>query len=283
MLAIKGAGSVQLTPTAANKNYLTKMFLNEKVTSDVEGVSFYKRTQSIPVKDGDVIYIGCGEKAWPSMNKQGAEAREYTGTWYALRVVDVSKGASTVESMIDALPEVSAVNYGNYQLYVNAVAAARASFNALNSKQQKSVDPKKLAELEKLEQAVASFQAIDEVKDKLDKLPGAGDLTIKDQDAVKAAQKAYDKLTDEQKEYLSFAQIDKMKDLTSRMDEIIKENPTPTPTPGGNGGSKKPSQSTGKDVKSGNTGDAGITLYWGMGLVAVLAGAVIVIRKRKEN
>ena len=288
VLAINGAGSVQLTPTAANKNYLTKMFLNEKVTSDTEGVSFYKRTQSIPVKDGDVIYIGCGEKAWPSMNKQGAEAREYTGTWYALRVVDVNKGASTVESMIDELPDASGVKYGNYQLYVNAVAAARASFNALNSKQQKSVDAKKLAELEKLEAAIAQFQAIDEVKDKLDKLPSAGDLTIKDQDAVKAAKEAYDKLTDEQKEYLSFAQSDKMKDLTSRMDEIIKENPTPTPTPGGNTGNnssaKNPYQKdNGKDVKSGNTGDAGITLYVGMGLVAVLAGAVIITRKRKEN
>ena len=190
--------------------------------------------------------------------------------------------------MINDLPEVSSVKYGNYQLYMNAVAAARASFNALNSKQQKSVDAKKLAELEKLEAAIAQFQAIDEVKDQLDKLPNAGSLTIKDQDAVKAAQEAYDKLTDEQKEYLSFAQIDKMKDLTSRMDEIIKENPTPTPTPGGNTGNnssaKNPYQKAdGKDVKSGNTGDAGVTLYVGMGLVAVLAGAVIVIRKRKEN
>ena len=129
------------------------------------------------------------------MNKQGAEAREYTGTWYALRVVDVNKGASTVESMIDELPEVSSVKYGNYQLYVNAVAAARASFDALNSKQQKSVDAKKLAELEKLEAAIAQFQAIDELKDQLDKLPGAGDLTIEDQEAVKAAKEAYDKLT----------------------------------------------------------------------------------------
>ena len=62
---------------------------------------------------------------------------------------------------------------------------------------------------------------------------------------------------------------------------------TVTKTANGNtGGStgNKPSQpTTGKDVKSGNTGDAGITLYLGMGLVAVLAGAVIVSRKRKEN
>lgn len=49
---------------------------------------------------------------------------------------------------------------------------------------------------------------------------------------------------------------------------------------------KKPGGSTTPDkkpVKSGNTGDAGITLYLGMALVAVLAGAVIVTRKRKEN
>ena len=288
VLAIKGAGSVQLTPTASNKNYLTKMFLNEKVTSDTEGVSFYKRTQSIPVKDGDVIYIGCGEKAWPSMNKQGAEAREYTGTWYALRVVDVNKGASTVESMIDELPDVSGVKYGNYQLYVNAVAAARASFNALNSKQQKSVDAKKLAELEKLEAAIAQFQAIDEVKNKLDKLPSAGDLTIEDQEAVKAAKEAYDKLTPEQKAELTGMEIEKMGELTTRMDEIVKDNSKPNPGKPGNGGNnssaKNPYQKdNGKDVKSGNTGDAGVTLYVGLGLVAVLAGVVIVIRKRKEN
>ena len=288
VLAIKGAGSVQLTPTASNKNYLTKMFLNEKVTSDVEGVSFYKRTQSIPVKDGDVIYIGCGEKAWPSMNKQGAEAREYTGTWYALRVVDVNKGASTVESMIDELPDVSGVKYGNYQLYVNAVAAARASFNALNSKQQKSVDAKKLAELEKLEAAIAQFQAVDEVKGQLDKLPNAGSLTINDRDAVKAAKDAYDKLTPEQKAELTGMEIEKMGELTSRMDEIVKDNSKPNPGKPGNGGNnssaKNPYQKdNGKDVKSGNTGDAGVTLYVGMGLVAVLAGVVIVIRKRKEN
>ena len=288
-LAIDSAeADIQVTPTAANKNYLTKMFLNEKVTSDVEGVSFYKRTQSIPVKDGDVIYIGCGEKAWPSMNKQGAEAREYTGTWYALRVVDVSKGASTVESMIDELPEVSSVKYGNYQLYMNAVAAARASFDALNSEQQKSVDAKKLAELEKLEAAIAQFQAIDEVKDKLDKLPSAGDLTIEDQEAVKAAKEAYDKLTPEQKAELTGMEIEKMGELTTRMDEIVKDNSKPNPGKPGNGGNnssaKNPYQKdNGKDVKSGNTGDAGITLYVGMGLVAVLAGAVIVTRKRKEN
>ena len=275
-LAIDSAkADIQVTPTAANKNYLTKIFLNEKVTDNSEGFSFYKRTQTIPVKAGDVIYVGCGENGWPTMNGSGQR-----GTWYVLRVIDINADASAVTGMINDLPEVSAVKYGNYQLYMNAVAAARASYNALSTEQQKLVDT---TELEKLEAAIAQFQAIDEVKDQLDKLPSAGDLTIEDQEAVKAAKEAYDKLTPEQKAELTGLEIDKMDEVTARMDEIVKDNSKPNPGKPGNGGNKKPSQSTGKDVKSGNTGDAGVTLYVGMGLVAVLAGAVVITRKRKEN
>ena len=282
------AAEVRLTPTASNKNFLTKIFLNNKVTDNTEGASFYKRTQYIPVTSGDVIYVGCGERAWPSMNNQEGNTQSNDGTWYALRVVNVKGDAGAVNDMIDALPSASAVKYSSYQQFVDAVAAARTVYDTLDDAAKKAVDPAKLEKLAELEKAIADFQAIDDVKDQLDKLPSAGKLTIDDQEAVKAAQEAYDKLTDEQKEYLSFAQSDKMKDLTTRMDEIIKENPTPTPTPGGNTGNnssaKNPYQKdNGKDVKSGNTGDAGITLYVGMGLVAVLAGAVIVIRKRKEN
>ena len=277
------AAEVRLTPTASNKNFLTKIFLNNKVTDNTEGASFYKRTQYIPVTSGDVIYVGCGERAWPTMNNQAGNTQSNDGTWYALRVVNVKGDAGAVNDMIDALPSASAVKYSSYQQFVDAVAAARTVYDTLDDAAKKAVDPAKLAKLEELEKTIEGFQAIDDVKDKLDKLPNAGKLTIDDQEAVKAAQEAYDKLTDDQKEYLSGSQIDKMEKVTNRMEEIIKENPTPTPTPGGNGGSKKPSQSTGKDVKSGNTGDAGITLYLGMGLVAVLAGAVIVIRKRKEN
>ena len=282
------AAEVRLTPTASNKNFLTKIFLNDKVTDNTEGASFYKRTQYIPVTSGDVIYVGCGERAWPSMNNQEGNTQSNDGTWYALRVVNVKGDAGAVNDMIDALPSASAVKYSSYQQFVDAVAAARTVYDTLDDAAKKAVDPAKLEKLAELEKTIADFQAIDDVKDQLDKLPSAGKLTIDDQEAVKAAQEAYDKLTDEQKEYLSFAQSDKMKDLTTRMDEIIKENPTPTPTPGGNTGNnssaKNPYQKdNGKDVKSGNTGDAGITLYVGMGLVAVLAGAVIVTRKRKEN
>ena len=207
-LAIDGeSADLKLTPTAANKNYLTKIFLNEKVTSDEEGGSFFKRTQSIPVKDGDVIYIGCGEKAWPSMNKQGAEAREYQGTWYVLHVVNASAGASYVDDLIDALPAASDVSYDNYQQYVAAADVARKAYEDLDKAEQGKVDASKL---EKLEDAIKGFRAIDDVRAQIDALPDADRLTTAEREAAKSAQKAYNALTAGQRDYLTGAQLEKI-------------------------------------------------------------------------
>ena len=59
--------SVQVTPTASNKNF--------QVRTSVDGTE-YKRTAKIPVADGTVITVKCGDPSWPSMNKD-AEAHEY--------------------------------------------------------------------------------------------------------------------------------------------------------------------------------------------------------------
>ena len=59
--------SVVVTPTASNKNF--------QVRTSVDGTE-YKRTAKIPVADGTVITVKCGDPSWPSMNK-GAEAHEY--------------------------------------------------------------------------------------------------------------------------------------------------------------------------------------------------------------
>ena len=217
-LAIDGeSADLKLTPTAANKNYLTKIFLNEKVTSDEEGGSFFKRTQMIPVAAGDTIYVGCGEYAWPSMNKQETEARDYTGTWYVLHVVNASAGASYVDGLIDALPAASDVSYGNYQQYGDAADVARKAYEDLDKAEQDKVDT---AELEKVEAAIAQFRVIDDAKTKIDALPEAGKVTLAERDAVKAAQDAYDALSAEQKEYLTFAQAAKVTALAKRIAEL---------------------------------------------------------------
>ena len=207
-LAIDGeSADLKLTPTAANKNYLTKIFLSEKVTSDEEGGSFFKRTQMIPVAAGDTIYVGCGEYAWPSMNKQETEAREYQGTWYVLHVVNASAGASYVDDLIDALPDASDVSYDNYQQYGDAADVARKAYEDLDKSEQAKVDASKL---EKLEDAIKGFRAIDDVRAQIDALPDADRLTTAEREAAKSAQKAYNALTAEQRDYLTGAQLEKI-------------------------------------------------------------------------
>ena len=69
-----------------------------------------------------------------------------------------------------------------------------------------------------------------------------------------------------------------------------KYEPNPL-KPGNNSSAKNPYQkdnktdtkADSKDVKSGNTGDAGIALYVGMGLLAAMGGAVVIGRKKKAN
>ena len=62
--------NVVVTPTASNKNF--------QVRTSVDGTE-YKRTAEIPVADGTVITVKCGDPAWPSMN-QAEKAEEYTIT-----------------------------------------------------------------------------------------------------------------------------------------------------------------------------------------------------------
>ena len=207
-LTIEGeSADLRLTPTASNKNFLTKIFLNEKVTGNTEGFSFYKRTESIPVKAGDTIYVGCGARAWPTMNNQAGNTQESDGTWYVLRVVNANAGADYVTELISQLPEAAAVTYASYQKIAGAAAAARSALDALSKDQQAKVDALKL---EKLEDAIKGFRAIDDVKAQIDALPDADRLTTAEREAAKSAQKAYNALTAGQRDYLTGAQLEKI-------------------------------------------------------------------------
>ena len=218
-LTIEGeSADLRLTPTASNKNFLTKIFLNEKVTDRAEGSSFYKRTESIPVKAGDTIYVGCGVRAWPSMNNQEGNTQENDGTWYVLRVVNANAGADYVTGLISQLPEAAAVTYASYQKIAEAAAAARSALDALSKDEQAKVS--NLAKLEKVEAAIKGFRAIDDVRAQIDALPDAGKVTLAERDAVKAAQDAYNALSAEQKEYLTFAQVAKVTALAKRIAEL---------------------------------------------------------------
>lgn len=67
--------------TAVNKNYQVRVYKND-YQPETNGAE-YRGGRNIPVADGDTLYIGVGNPAWPSMNSWGGTAEE---TVYALTV-----------------------------------------------------------------------------------------------------------------------------------------------------------------------------------------------------
>ena len=218
-LVIDGdSGSIRLSPTAANKNFQVKAFLNEKVTDKTEGSSFFKRMESIPVKVGDTIYVGCGAKGWLSMNNQSGNTQSSDGTWYVLHVVSADTGADYVAGLIDDLP--AAVKYENYSATEDAVFAARAAYGILSKTEQSKVS--NLAKLEKLEQAIAGFRSVDTLKAQISNLPEADKLSVADSQAVAAAKKMFVALTTEQKDCLTIAEVEKAEAVFAEMKRILE-------------------------------------------------------------
>ena len=215
-LIINGeSASVKLTPTASNKNFQVKTFLNEKVTDRSEGSSFFKRTETIPVKAGDTIYLGCGAKNWLSMNNQAGNKQNSDGTWYALHVVNINTGANYVTDLIAKLP--TSLKYETYTRSMNDVAAARAAYGVLAKDEQSKVN---LAKLVNLEKQIEGFTAVDAFKVQLAALPEAEKLSVNDREAVDAAEAAYRTLTDALKDCLTVAEKEKAETVFDKMAEI---------------------------------------------------------------
>ncbi len=108
-----GTDSIKVTPTAENKNFQTRIYLNAQFTDGESGkyiegeaeleeqicgltlpgeipseLGLYKRMEEIPVSDGDVIYVACGLSYWNSMNngEYGSGAEEIPGTVYSFTI-----------------------------------------------------------------------------------------------------------------------------------------------------------------------------------------------------
>ena len=214
------AAELTITTDAANKNYLVKRFLNEKVTDNTEGGSYYKSTQAIPVVSGDTIYIGCGEPVWPSMNNQGAEARDYVGTWYELHIVSASSGGTEVDAQIDALPNPNDLTYENRETYRQDIVQAKKAMDALKDS---TVDKERAEKLKKLCDKLAGFDAVDAVKAAIAKLPSVSNATLEDETEINAAKEKYDELDTELLKYLKASEKQKLSDLLQRMEALNEE------------------------------------------------------------
>lgn len=223
-LVIDGDSSnLTVTPTAANKNFLVKTFLNEKVTSNTEGSSFYKRTESIPVVAGDTIYIGCGIKGWPTMNNQAGNKQSNDGTWYVVRVISASGSYKVVEDQLKQLPQADTIDFTNYEKYEKQIAAAEAAYKQLQSEQQAKVNKDAVENLEKLLEKVQSYRKLKEFKTTVKSLPRPAEATLDDVEEIRSAQRTYEEIKKNSDLYesLSVAETRKMDKLIEAADTLI--------------------------------------------------------------
>ena len=209
---------IKITPTATNKNFLVKTFLNEQVTGKNEGVSFYKRTQTIPVVAGDTIYVGCGVKGWPTMNAQAGNTQTANGTWYVLKVVNaqVDDGSAYVMGLIDKYC-VKVESY-NYKSMENGLSITRAAYEALSETSKQNVT--NYQKLLDAEAGVASFKKTADLSVKIAALPSVYRATLEDVEQIKSVQEIYESLTQEEKDRLTVNEYNKLMALIEKIDGL---------------------------------------------------------------
>lgn len=209
---------IKITPTATNKNFLVKTFLNEQVTNNTEGVSFYKRTQSIPVVAGDTIYVGCGVKGWPTMNAQAGNTQTANGTWYVLKVVNaqVDDGSAYVMGLIDKYC-VKVESY-NYKSMESGLSITRAAYDALSDTSKQNVT--NYQKLVDAENGVASFKKTADLSVKIAALPSVYRATLEDVEPIKSVQEIYESLTQEEKDRLTVNEYNKLMALIEKIDRL---------------------------------------------------------------
>ena len=209
---------IKITPTATNKNFLVKTFLNEQVTGNTEGVSFYKRTQTIPVVAGDTIYVGCGVKGWPTMNAQAGNTQTANGTWYVLKVVNaqVDDGSAYVMGLIDKYC-VKVESY-NYKSMESGLSITRAAYEALSETSKQNVT--NYQKLLDAEAGVASFKKTADLSVKIAALPSVYRATLEDVEQIKSVQEIYESLTQEEKDRLTVNEYNKLMALIEKIDRL---------------------------------------------------------------
>lgn len=186
--------------SAANKNFQTRAYLNTYGSDN----AYYANGDIMAVSSGDVIYVGVGDKNWPTMNK----ASNYTTTRYTIAVVQ-NGNAADVQKLISNLPSPGKITLAS----ASDVRTAKAQFDLLTDEQKKEISEALKKKLNDCYTAITDMEAAKIVSDAIAALPATP--TFDDIGAIRSAEEAYNKLTDDQKGYLTQREVDKLNNAVS--------------------------------------------------------------------
>lgn len=191
--------------SAANKNFQTRAYLNTYGSDN----AYYANGDIMAVSSGDVIYVGVGDKSWPTMNK----ASNYTTTRYTITVVQ--KGSvSDVRKLITNLPSPGKITLES----AADVRTAKAQFDLLTDAQKTDISVALKGKLKKCNEVITDMEAAKIVSDAIAALPATP--TVDDIGTIRSAEEAYNKLTDDQKGYLTQREVDKLTSAVSTVSTL---------------------------------------------------------------
>lgn len=186
--------------SAANKNFQTRAYLNTYGSDN----AYYANGDIMAVSSGDVIYVGVGDKSWPTMNK----ASNYTTTRYTITVVQ-NGNAADVQKLISNLPSPGKITLAS----ASDVRTAKAQFDLLTDAQKTEISEALKKKLNDCYTAITDMEAAKIVSDAIAALPATP--TVDDIGTIRSAEEAYNKLTDNQKGYLTQREVNKLNNAVS--------------------------------------------------------------------
>ena len=170
-----GASSTVISFTNNNRAFQSRAYLNNYAPN---ANNWIRSGDTVTVSGGDVIYVGVGESEWPAMG---------TGMPTKYKITVISRDdAGAVVKLINAIGSVTYSNYKNKQA---AVEMAKTAYEALTDAAKESVS--NYATLKAAEDAVEGFQAVDDLKAAIAKLPNLVEDTQEDRAAVETARTLY--------------------------------------------------------------------------------------------
>ncbi len=121
---------IQVTPTAANKNFQVRIYKGEFYSPADGG---YKRSAEIPVRVGDTLKVVVGDPSWPSMNngEYGSGAENVPAEVYTVTIADAAATPSFAY-FFTALDGIAAVE-NDAEASFAVVGTRLASTNKTNS------------------------------------------------------------------------------------------------------------------------------------------------------
>ena len=173
----------------------------------------------------------------------GADSEKLAKGIYSEKQLDDMAKADAVESLIDAIGEVT-LERGK------AIEAAEDAYDALTDEQKALVE-----NYDTLLKARAEYNKLkaEYVEGLIEKLPKADEITLKDGDNVKSAGDAYDKLTEDQKKLVSADSVKKLESVRAAYAKIAPK-----------------------------TGDSMSIAIYAIMLVAAAATGTVVYKKKKK-